>query len=202
MSEPSASFQRNFCVVSCAPCLRTSSRRCSEYFFAQLFAQRFGQIRHGVPVRGAAGVKPFEQLRDAIGRLAPAFELRLQFLARQGFDVGRHRFRLNRAGKKTKQTSIHAQFDALLQAPQIGGIGVGIGAAKKRLGKFWGLSIASVQHDRRQTKGWRPAGGGRRAGRASSPPNNCRTKKFQMSRPRCLVPACQSEQTARTAPAG
>jgi hypothetical protein len=42
-------------------------------------------------------------LRDAISRFFPAFELRLQFLARQGFDVSRHAGRLNATRGETKR---------------------------------------------------------------------------------------------------
>ena len=35
-------------------------------------------------------VEPVQQLRDAIGGLLPRGELRVEFFAGQGFDVGRH----------------------------------------------------------------------------------------------------------------
>ena len=68
---------------------------------AQFFPQRFRQICHRLPVRRAAGVKPFEQLRDAVSRLVPLLELRLQFFAGHGFDVSPHFFRLNGSGRNT-----------------------------------------------------------------------------------------------------
>jgi hypothetical protein len=54
-------------------------------------------------------------LRDAIGRLFPACELRLQFLARQGFDVGRHTGKLNGGGREAKW--VNFQMIALGQLP-------------------------------------------------------------------------------------
>ncbi len=71
--------------------------------FAQLFAQCFRQIRHRVPAGGAAGVKPVEQLGDAIGRLVPRLERGFQIFARQRFDVRQqHRLNLNRAAEESK----------------------------------------------------------------------------------------------------
>ena len=75
----------------------------SEKSFVELFAQRLGQIRHRLPGRDAADVKPFEQLRDAINRLIPGCELGFQFLARQGFDVGQHVRNLTGASRETKR---------------------------------------------------------------------------------------------------
>ena len=89
-SEWSRSRQRNFCVVSGAPCLRTSSSVCSEKASASFSRNGLGRLVMASQRGDAAGIKPFEQLSDAINRFVPAFELRLQFVAGQGFDVSRH----------------------------------------------------------------------------------------------------------------
>ena len=65
-------------------------QRLERKFFSELFTKRFGQVRHRIPTRDAAGVKPFKQLRDAIHRLMPLCELNFQFIASQGFDIGQH----------------------------------------------------------------------------------------------------------------
>jgi len=49
----------------------------------EFFAQRLGQVRHRLPGRDAVDIQPFKQLRDAINRLAPRFELDFQFSAGQ-----------------------------------------------------------------------------------------------------------------------
>ncbi|SRR6266446_5400404 len=61
---------------------------------SQLIAQGLGQVGHGIPICYPMDVKPFEQLRDAIGRLAPSLELLAEFLSRLRFVVGRHETRL------------------------------------------------------------------------------------------------------------
>ncbi len=49
------------------------------------------------------GIKPFEQLADAINRLLPGLEAGFQFVAGQGFDVGQHGRNLNCATGETKR---------------------------------------------------------------------------------------------------
>ena len=50
----------------------------------QHFAQGPRQIRHLFPTFRAVRVEPFQQLLDAVGRLAPGLELRFQFLGQCG----------------------------------------------------------------------------------------------------------------------
>ena len=98
VGQPPEEFLRG---VGCALFADESQRR-ERKVFAQLFAKGFWQVAHRVPTGGAAGVKPVQQLRHAVGRFVPRLELAFQFLARQGFDVRQHGGKLNGHGRKTK----------------------------------------------------------------------------------------------------
>jgi hypothetical protein len=53
-------------------------------------AQSLGEIGHFIPGCGAAIVKPFEELADAISGLLPEGKLRLKLVAGHGTDVNLH----------------------------------------------------------------------------------------------------------------
>ena len=56
--------------------------------FLQFVAQSARQIGHLIPVNYMMDVKPFQQLRHTIRRLAPVPEPGLQFISGLRFDVG------------------------------------------------------------------------------------------------------------------
>jgi hypothetical protein len=86
IGEPPEEFLRG---VACA-LFADEFEGAEGVFVPQFFAQHLGQIGHRLPIRDALDIEPVHQLFHAINGLFPRGELGFQFLARQGFDVGRH----------------------------------------------------------------------------------------------------------------
>ena len=84
--------------------LLANQLECPERELAgQFFAQRFGQIGHGIPIRHATRVEPSQELRNAILRFAPCLEPRFELFFCLRFDVARHGRSLIQAIGKPKR---------------------------------------------------------------------------------------------------